>query len=201
MRRAKATAPKKQYVKESITAEFLRTVAQRSAADRWPGAAQEFLKQHGIALVIEPQLSQTYLDGAAIRTTEGHLIIGLTRRFDRIDNFWFTLLHELVHIEGNVPDEGKVYDDLEVNAQGDALEHETDAVAAEALIPLPTEEWQLTGARVAKTKAAVERLASKLQIHPAIIAGRIRHEERNYRLLPQLSGQDEVRRCFLDVNW
>ena len=39
-------------------------------------------------------------------------------------------------------------------------------------------------------------LATALQVHPAIVAGRIRYERRNYRLLSQFVGTGEVRRQF-----
>ena len=35
-----------------------------------------------------------------------------------------------------------------------------------------------------------------LQVQPAIVAGRIRHEEKNYRLLSYFVGSGEVRRRF-----
>jgi HTH-type transcriptional regulator/antitoxin HigA len=43
---------------------------------------------------------------------------------------------------------------------------------------------------------AVVNLAKALQVHPAIVAGRIRHEEKNYRLLSHFVGSGEVRRQF-----
>ena len=43
---------------------------------------------------------------------------------------------------------------------------------------------------------SVINLANALQIHPAIVAGKIRHEQRNYRLLSQFVGTGEVRHQF-----
>ena len=43
---------------------------------------------------------------------------------------------------------------------------------------------------------AVVNLAKALQVHPAIVAGKIRHEEKNYRLLSHFVGTGEVRRHF-----
>ena len=51
-----------------------------------------------IALEYVPHLPRTHLDGAALKSHEGRPVIGLTLRYDRIDNFWFTLLHELAHV-------------------------------------------------------------------------------------------------------
>ena len=43
--------------------------------------------------------------------------------------------------------------------------------------------------------SAIINLANALQIHPAIVAGRVRHEQKNYRLLSQFvgSGGDALR--------
>jgi len=47
------------------------------------------------------------------------------------------------------------------------------------------------------TPLAVMELAHRLSIHPAIIAGRIRHEKRNFRLLSHFVGTGTLRRQFL----
>jgi HTH-type transcriptional regulator/antitoxin HigA len=47
----------------------------------------------------------------------------------------------------------------------------------------------------------VEELANELRIHPAIVAGRVQHESRNYKLLHQMVGRGEVRACFPEVTW
>ena len=43
-------------------------------------------------------MPRTHLDGAALQLADGTPVIGLTLRYDRLDNFWFCLLHELAHI-------------------------------------------------------------------------------------------------------
>jgi HTH-type transcriptional regulator/antitoxin HigA len=43
---------------------------------------------------------------------------------------------------------------------------------------------------------AVINLANALEIHPAIVAGRVRYEQQNYRLLSQFVGTGELRRQF-----
>ena len=58
----------------------------------------EYLAHSGIPLVVEPHLPQTYLDGAAFLLPAGRPVIGLTLRYDRLDNFWFVLFHELAHV-------------------------------------------------------------------------------------------------------
>ena len=131
-------------------------------------------------------------------------VIGLSLRHDRIDNFWFCLMHELahlsLHLEKPTGDEPiRFYDDLDVDDQGDPREEEADKLAGEALIP--EEEWKNSPASNLRTPQAAQHLARKLRIHPAIVAGRIRHAYKSYRRLNNLVGSGQVRRLFPEATW
>ena len=78
--------------------------------------------------------------------------------------------------------------------QEDAREMEADEWAQEALIPHAI--WETSTARVQSTTMEVMNLANRLEIHPAIVAGRIRYEQQNYRLLSQFVGSGYIRRHF-----
>src|SRR6202030_2569041 len=86
------------YKSGTVTQDFLRQVAKLSWSGNGPLLAKEFLEKHGIHLIILEHLPKTHLDGAALQLADGTPVIGLTLRYDRIDNFWFCLLHELAHI-------------------------------------------------------------------------------------------------------
>ena len=143
-------------------------------------------------------LPKTYLDGAALRLDDERPVIGLTLRYDRIDNFWFCLLHELAHVGRHMDNnEGDAFvDDLTLRkvdgGREDPREAQADEWAEEALIPRAI--WETSVVRDQPTPMAVMNLAKTLQVHPAIIAGRIRYEQKNYRLLSQFVGTGEVRR-------
>src|SRR5690606_31650273 len=62
-----------------------------------PARARAALAERGIVLIIEQHLQGTYLDGAALLTDRDIPVVGLTLRHDRLDNFWFTLFHEVGH--------------------------------------------------------------------------------------------------------
>jgi HTH-type transcriptional regulator/antitoxin HigA len=186
------------YAPGVVTPRFLRQLAQLSWSENGPLLAREYLSKHGIVLVSVPQLPRTYLDGAAVRRRDGTPVIGLTLRDDRLDTFWFCLLHELAHVGLHMETRGDAafIDDLKLRdlevGQQDPGELQADEWAEEALIP--REMWETSAARQRPTTATVADLARTLQIHPAIIAGRIRHERHNYHLLPGLVGNGEVRR-------
>ncbi len=187
------------FVRDKISQAFLHELAHLSVLPNGPEEARKFLREYGIALVVEPQLPQMYVDGASIMLSTGHPVIGLTLRFDRIDNFWFVLLHELVHVQRHLTEEDEFVDDLEADAQGDPREDEADQVAGETLVP--TERLMESGAWQTRSEQAVIRLARNLNVHPAVVAGRIRNKTNNYRLLNQLVGANEVRQWFPGVNW
>jgi HTH-type transcriptional regulator/antitoxin HigA len=73
-------------------------------------------------------------------------------------------------------------------------EVQADEWAEEALIPRAI--WGTSAVRHQPTPMSVINLANALQVHPAIVAGKIRHEQRNFRLLSQLVGTGQVRRHF-----
>ncbi|QOZ23627.1 transcriptional regulator [Bradyrhizobium sp. CCBAU 51753] len=190
----------KEYKPETVTPDFLSQVAKLSWSENGPLLAKEFLEKNGIHLIILEHLPKTHLDGAALKLADGTPVIGLTLRYDRIDNFWFCLLHELAHVGRhfeNAPDVGFV-DDLTLRdsegASRDSREDEADQWAEEACIPRSI--WENSDVRFHPTPIGVINLASALQIHPAIVAGRVRHQFRNYRLLSHFVGTGEVRKHF-----
>ncbi|MHC4178838.1 MAG: ImmA/IrrE family metallo-endopeptidase [Planctomycetota bacterium] len=198
--RAREDPPSVPFQTRTIDLGFMRQVAKLSWSDSGPLLAQEYLRKHGIPLIIEPHLPRTYLDGAAILVEADRPIIGLTIRHDRIDNFWWCLMHELAHIARHL-DAGilRFFDDLDVEGHGNAREEEADELAGEALIP--NDVWQKSPAKSYRSPEAAEHLARKLGIHPAIVAGRMRRDSNNYRILNQLIGHRQVRRLFAEVKW
>ena len=203
MAQARERTPASSYAQGTITPDFLRTVAQLSVFEDGPNRARDLLFQHGIRFEVVPHLPKTYLDGAALLLDDGEPVIGLTLRYDRIDNFWFTLLHEMAHVGLHLEEGGEdtaFVDDLslrDVNkGRGDVREEQADEMAEEALIPW--EVWEDSPVQQEPTPMRVMSLAHSLGVHPAIIAGRVRHEHGNYRLLTQFVGTGEVRWHFED---
>ncbi len=63
---------------------------------------------------------------------------------------------------------------------------------------IPKRIWDKNPISEKATNEEVCELAEKLKIHPAIIAGRIRFEKDNYRLLSNLVGNQQVRKHFVE---
>lgn len=176
-----------------LSASFLKELAQLSWFEQGPRLAVEFLEKQGICVVIEPHLKGTMLDGAALEDDDGQPIIGLTIRFDRLDNFWFTLLHEVAHIWKHVGHGETFMDDLESSSE-DRREVEANRLAREAFIPRAI--WKRSDAYIAPSAETIDKLSRDLKIHPAIVAGRLRKELSNYQMFSDMVGQHEVRKIF-----
>lgn len=185
---------KAKYRPHTITPKFLRKLATLSRHEDGPLRAREYLAAHGIALVIVPHLPRTYLDGAALKLDDGRPVVAITLRFDRIDHFWFCLFHELAHIEKHLNEEVEpFFDDLSLQA-ADEKERQADQYASEGLVP--DAAWVGFDERKDFSPTAVLSFAEQIKVHPAIVAGRIRHQEQNYRLLSQFVGSGQIRRHF-----
>jgi len=196
---ARQTPLRAEYVRGSHKLNTMREIARLSYFDNGPLLAKEYLDKQGIHLIVVSHLPKTYLDGAAMLLPDGTPVIGLTLRYDRIDHFWFCLLHELAHVARHLSEaEPIIVDDLDLRGQDvkaeDRIENEADDLARDALIPDRVWNKRPIGGKVTAKK--LYALAEKLKIHPAIIAGRIRFEQNNYRLLSRHVGSKQVRKHF-----
>jgi len=174
---------------------WVKELVGLSADDEGPSKVADMLWRHGVVLVIEPHLPGSYLDGAAMLSLSDNPIVALTLRFDRLDNFWFVLLHELGHVFRHLFDHTHFdFFDEEGPTGDDILEKEADNFALDMLIP--PESWAACLSRFALSADAVRLDAERLNIHPSILAGRIRRERNDYTILTDLVGQGEVHRQF-----
>ncbi len=183
------------YKKGTVDKAFLAELVSLSYLKDGPVLAKEFLNKQGIHLIFEKHLPKTFLDGAAFSAPNGAPVVALTVRHDRLDHFWFTLLHELAHVAKHLDrnDVDVFFDNLE-QAGTDDCEREADELAREALIP--SAKWKTAKLSVRSTPAEVTAFAEKLRISPAIPAGRIRYEARNYKVLNPLVGSKKVAELF-----
>jgi HTH-type transcriptional regulator/antitoxin HigA len=194
LRAAEEKADLPPYDAAALDANFLHWLAGLSALKDGPRQAAGALEEKGVAVVIERHLDQTHLDGAAMLGIGGRPVIGLTLRHDRLDNFWFTLFHEIGHVLKHLSAEQPAILDLEIDRKKtSAIEVEADRFALDALIP--PEEWR---DRLSQLHYAEEirAAAKRLCIHPAVIAGRLRREANDYRSHRRLVGYGEVKPLF-----
>jgi HTH-type transcriptional regulator/antitoxin HigA len=126
----------------------------------------------GVHFAIVPHLNKTYLDGAAFYL-ENHPVVALTLRHNRIDCFWFSLMHELAHI---VAGHQGVYldnlDDLEKNSE----EEEANNLARNWLIDEQSLNSFIIQTKPKFSQKAIINFAQAQNRHSGIILGRLQHE-------------------------
>ncbi|MBK8177216.1 MAG: ImmA/IrrE family metallo-endopeptidase [Rhodospirillales bacterium] len=183
---------------EAISLDVARHLAMLSARSDGVVAARGELENLGVRLVVLPHLPGTYLDGAAMTCRDGAPVIAMTLRHDRVDNFWFVLLHELAHVAKHVSRETPlIYDDLELRSS-ESIELEADSFASSATIP--GELWDRAGLTAFASSAEVRELARRAGVHPAVVAGRWQNTFKNYRKFSTLLGRATVRPQF-EAEW
>ncbi len=194
-RKAEQIIASEKPIYRPLELSWLKRLAKLSERDNGPLLAQALLKDHGVLLVIERNIPGMEVDGAAF-LVDDIPVIGLTLRRDSLDNFWFTLMHEVAHVilHYRTGLAAGFFDDVE-NVEVDALEGEANKFAADLLVP--EELWSRSPARIAKVAKPIENLAKQLGIAPAILFGRIRFERKNYSIFADKIGQGSVRNLFV----
>lgn len=187
------------FSNDQITETYLRNIVKLSVFPNGPILAQKVLHTNGIHFVVLQHLPQTYLDGACFKAPSGRPVIGMTIRQDRLDNFWFTLLHELSHVFLHlVNNDYAFFDDTEygISHPCNPQEIEANGLCIDLLIPKAI--WKKEKEKLINTRDdnLIKAFANRVGISPAIVAGRIRWETGDYALFTQLVGNRTVRKLF-----
>ena len=144
------------------------------------------LAECGIRYVIVEALQNSKIDGVCFWLNDKSPVIGMSLRYDRIDNFWFVLRHELEHVlQGHGKSAIMLDSELEGDRAGigsDVVEEERIANEAAADFCVPKKTLDSFIAR--KSPFFYERdilgLASTLHIHPGLIAGQLHNHTGKY---------------------
>lgn len=145
------------------------------------------LRELGISFVMVEALPASKIDGACFWLNEKP-VIAMSLRFDRIDNFWFVLRHEVEHVlRGDGKDEplGVVDQDIGDGMPADADPAERAADHASATWTVPPGELDDFIARVNPffSEAKILGFASRLGVHPGIVIGQLQRRLNRHDLL------------------
>jgi HTH-type transcriptional regulator/antitoxin HigA len=137
----------------------------------------ETLGQYGIRFVIVEPLRKGKIDGAAFWLDESSPCIAVSVRFDRIDAFWFTVMHEFAHIRAGDAsvDDDLAGEDYMPSSMKNEIERRADDEAQEALVP--QHELRSFVRRVGPiySKNRIVQFAHRIKIHPGIVVGQLHH--------------------------
>lgn len=141
------------------------------------------LEDVGVRFVFLPHLQKTYLDGAAF-SHKGTPIIGLTGRYDRLDNFWFTILHECHHVLKDlnlkIPEsEEDYFDDNNGDPKNQDKEKAANKFASNILLEKEILEYFSEDIHY-MSEGKINLFAEFKGIHPSIVVGILAHK----RMIP-----------------
>jgi HTH-type transcriptional regulator/antitoxin HigA len=150
--------------------------------------APRILAECGIRFVIVETIASAKIDGACFWLDAQSPVIGMTTRYDRIDNFWFVLRHECEHVLRVHGLESPMLDaELEGARAGsgsDIQAEEREANEAAADFCISRETMKAFVARKAPYFAERDllALAHLVRVHPGIVAGQLQHVTGRYDL-------------------
>ncbi len=133
------------------------------------------LEKAGVILFVLPHLQKTYLDGAAFYSGKNPVIV-YTGRYKRIDNFWFTVAHEIAHILKHIDDETPFVLDNLKDGEINKMEEEANEMAAEKLKHTQIVNYLKPYAHYLSNNR-VEECAVEYKVHPSIIIGKLAHDK------------------------
>lgn len=147
---------------------------------------QEVLHKYGIKFLVQERFKQSPIDGYSFWSSENPTIV-VTMRKKFLDNFAFTIMHELGHVFTHlVADKNVDFLDIEYpNRSLSVKEQEAHHFAQQCFLKDAT--WNEFFSRNIKfsypsTEKEMVQLAVKEKIHPSIILGRYCFETRNFAI-------------------
>ena len=137
----------------------------------------KLLADYGVRFVVVQQLRKTKVDGVAFWVNDGTSpAIALSLRYDRIDNFWFSLLHEIVHIKYR--HETVVDCDLVASAGREELPEQekiANCEAANYLIPRDRLDSFVQRQKPLYYDTRIVQFAQARGVHPGIVIGQLQN--------------------------
>lgn len=140
---------------------------------------KDVLNDFGIKFLLIDKLEKAPIDGFTFWSKENPAI-ALTLRHNRIDNFAFTIMHEIGHIDLHLrTNKDKSFMDVTQKQHLNESEKDADAYAQNKLIP--KDVWQsIVDNYSPLNDKKIIAVGNELRINPAIIFGRVCYENNNY---------------------
>ena len=167
------------------------------------------LAEGGIRFAIVESLPSAKVDGVCFWLNDTSPVIALSMRFDRVDNFWFVLRHELEHVRLG---HGRAAMMLDTELEGERAGVGNDVPEEERLANTAAQEFCVPKERMdsfisRKAPFFAERdvlgFAKNLGVHPGLVAGQLQHRTgRHDRFRQHLSKiRDNVRTSAVVDGW
>lgn len=172
-----------QIASEQVTTARYTPAATRNAVENLSSlllSAEEarkvprILSECGIRFVIVEPLKSGKIDGVCLWLDDKSPVIALSMRFDRIDNFWFVLRHEIEHVLRGHGKKSPVIDsELDVTCSISQEEREANEAAADFCVPQQRMDQLIARKGSMVSKLDLLGFANTIRVHPGIVAGQV----------------------------
>lgn len=145
------------------------------------------LNEYGIKYIEERHLDKTPVDGYSFWDGDNPTI-AVTKRYDRIDNYAFAIMHELGHIVKHlIKDRAQNFIDSESPNEEYEKEKEANDFATAALRgKAPLDECFKRWFNPFSVKGEIIRISETYKIHRSIITGQFQHYKNSYAICRDL---------------
>lgn len=175
---AEHVAPANQYSPDALREAEARLRVLREEPDdirRVP----RVLSEAGVRFVIVEALPRSKIDGVCLWLGPKTPVLGMTARYDRIDNFWFVLRHEIEHI---LRGDGQDFAVIDAELEGDNAsssssiperERRANAVAANFCVPQDDLTRFIEQVQPLFSRKRVIEFAERMEVHPGLVVGQL----------------------------
>jgi HTH-type transcriptional regulator/antitoxin HigA len=173
------------YTREKLLAAVQELSGLLNTPSDAPRAAR-ILSDAGVRLVIVEAFPGSKIDGVCT-WVDGEPVIGVTLRFDRLDNFWFVIRHEIEHIlHGHGREDGATAIDNETTLTSDSVvDEERVANAAASDFCVPTKQLDSLMARKGAyiSEKDIVGFSKRMMVHPSIVVGQYQFVTKRWNFL------------------
>ena len=136
----------------------------------------EVLSKAGVRFLIVEALPGSKIDGACFWLDSRSPVVAISLRYDRIDHFWFTLLHELQHIRlGHGKSQPILDTDVIKNDSVSEDERKADEAAGSYMIPPAELEEFISRVKPLISTRHIRDFADRVGVHMGIVVGQLQH--------------------------
>jgi HTH-type transcriptional regulator / antitoxin HigA len=139
----------------------------------------EVLAKFGIRFVVIEPLPGAKIDGVTFWLDENSPVIAVSLRYDRHDYFWFTLMHEFMHVVHGDSlsidcDLGREEDHAPTLLK-DEIEKRADEGAAATLVPQEEIDSFIRRVGPLYSQTRIVQFAHSIKMHPGVIVGQLQN--------------------------
>ena len=170
------------FSKQSFETALITLAGLRAQVEQLKQVPQ-ILSQAGIRFLIVQHLAHTKIDGVCFWLDDKSPVVVLSLRYDRLDWFWHTIMHEICHVE-NRDGKGESQPRLDTELVGTVAEpfgdkpereRRADSCAVNFLVNQRSLDEFIHRVRPYYSAGRITEFAARLGVHPGIVVGQLQH--------------------------